>query len=137
MFFSGDLTHQEETIAWDLWLRFHPLIWKVRPFVEGTAGLPLVEVEYGLRLRGADTSSIRTESSHRPTWGFGAGIDIPLLESSGDTQNTLYGTLSARYTKGNSAKVSASLGREQLSLGLTGDTITVFVGITVSVVPLK
>lgn len=134
LFFPGDLTRRDETIATELWLRFHPLVWTVRPFIEGTAGVRFVEVEYSLRFRGADSSTTRSESSHHLTWGFGAGIDIPLMQSDGETLSILYGSLSVRYTKGDSAKAGAPVGGEQVSLGLAGDTIAVFLGITASIV---
>lgn len=131
---SGELTRRDQTIAWDLWLRFHPLVWMVRPFVEGTAGVRLVDFEYVLRFSGADGAVTEHQSSHQATWGVGAGVDIPLQHSRGrkDTPATVFCSISTRYTRGARTSANVPVGGDQVSFELSGDTMAIFLGITVS-----
>lgn len=126
---AAELTRRDQTIGFDTWLRFHPAFAGIRPFVEGTVGLRLVDLEYSLTVQGADAPITTHDSSHYPTWGLGAGLDVLVTKT---RAAAVYATASVRCTAP-TASPTEPLPPIPTAASLAGSTmLAVFIGLTMS-----
>lgn len=97
-------TRLDQTILLDSWLRVQEPNWLVRPYVEGTLGLKLLDTKYSLAFpNGTGETSTVTDQAVASSFGWGLGLDVRLAQASDGSGSAVFATLGVRELYGSRA----------------------------------
>jgi hypothetical protein len=131
-----DETRSDQTVMLGPWFRFTPPGWTLRPYVEGSVNLALLDTRYSFALEnGTGQTGAVTDQAWAFGAGFGLGLEVLLARANDGSGAGLFASLGYRKEWGSNASFTrapdASSANRTLSFDVPINTDLFLLGVTV------